>query len=266
MTLARDGNLSFLARSVAMYVWSHDERWQQSASAVAEALGMDRGTVGKALAELQQHGWMVREIHHTVGASGKPRTAWERWHLQMTNRPFSPEEVEELETPSDVRATPAPPHQTCGPHPHGGAGDTSTGGGDDTRTIEVDSRNAPEVHSSSARTDREPALERALPVEGTEAPAGADGRSRDGSSQSEAAPAAEQPAIRQAVPGPSTEAPQGLARLTQYAGSRPGPLNDPFSPESLRLSAELAAKNAAREKLREQNTPTTGGPMRSAWD
>lgn len=155
MELARDGKLSFLARSVAMYVWSHDEKWQQSASAVAADLGMDRGTVGKALAELQEHGWMVREIHQTVGPSGKPRTAWERWHLQMTNQRFTSEEIQELSIPSDVRATPAPSIQTCGPHPHGGAGDTSTGGVDDTRTIEMDSRNAPEVHSSNASNDQE---------------------------------------------------------------------------------------------------------------
>src|SRR4051794_37570453 len=94
--LARDGKLSYLARSVAMYVWSHDERWQQSASAVADALGMDRGTVGKALAELQDHGWMAREVHRIVGPSGKPRTAWERWHLQMSNRPFTPDQIREL--------------------------------------------------------------------------------------------------------------------------------------------------------------------------
>jgi hypothetical protein len=109
MELARDGKLSYLARSVAMYVWSHDEKWQQSASAVADALDMDRGTAGKALAELQEHGWFVREIHQTVGPSGKPRTAWERWHLQMTNRPFTPDEIRELSAPSDVRVIPAPP-------------------------------------------------------------------------------------------------------------------------------------------------------------
>ncbi len=128
--LARDGKLSYLARSVAMYVWSHDEKWQQSASAVAGDLSMDRGSVGKALAELQERGWLVREVHQIVGPSGKPRTAWERWHLQMTNRPFTPpDEIRELSTPSDVRATPAPSTQTCGPHPHGGgADDTSTGG------------------------------------------------------------------------------------------------------------------------------------------
>lgn len=155
MELARDGKLSFVARSVALYVWSHTEKWQQSASAVADALGMDRGTVGKALTELQEHGWMAREVHQTVGPTGKPRTAWECWHLQMTNRRFTPDEIRELSSPSDVRATPAPHTQTCGPHPHGGAGDTSTGGADATSTIEVHSRIAPEVQSSSGRTDQD---------------------------------------------------------------------------------------------------------------
>jgi hypothetical protein len=117
---------------------------------------MDRGTVGKALAELEDRGWFVREIHQTVGPSGKPRTAWERWHVQMTNRPFTLEEIRILsEVPdSDVRATPAPSDKTCGPHPHGGTGGTRTGGADGTRTIEVDSRNAPEVHSSNASKDQ----------------------------------------------------------------------------------------------------------------
>ncbi|WP_336879788.1 helix-turn-helix domain-containing protein [Rhodococcus globerulus] len=155
MELARDGKLSYLARSVAMYIWSHDEKWQQSASAVAKALGMDRGTVGKALAELEENGWFVREVHKIVGEKGKPRTAWERWHVQMTNRRFTTEEIRELRAPSDVRATPARSDQTCGPHPHGGAGDTSAGGADRTRTIEVDLRNAPEVHSSSGSTDQD---------------------------------------------------------------------------------------------------------------
>lgn len=170
MELARDGKLSYLARSVAMYVWSHDEKWQQSASAVAAALGMDRGTVGKALAELEEHGWFVREVHKIVGPSGKPRTAWERWHVQMTNRRFTPEKIRRLSTSSDVRATPAPSDQTCGPHSHGGAGATSTRGADDTRTIGVESGMHPEVHSSSASTDQdEPDHEsRALADAGTE--------------------------------------------------------------------------------------------------
>ncbi|WP_420879812.1 helix-turn-helix domain-containing protein [Rhodococcus sp. (in: high G+C Gram-positive bacteria)] len=170
MELARDGKLSYLARSVAMYVWSHDEKWQQSASAVAEALGMDRGTVGKALAELEEHGWFVREVHKIVGPKGKPRTAWERWHVQMTNRRFTPEEIRGLRAAPDVRATPAPSDQTCGPHPHGGAGTTSTEGADDTSTIEVESGVHPEVHSSSASNDQDETglVSRSLADAGTE--------------------------------------------------------------------------------------------------
>jgi hypothetical protein len=85
--LARDAQLSHVARSVALYVWSHDEKFQQSTYDVAESLGTARNTVRKALAELQERGWFVRE-----------RTAQnsERWHLQMTNRPFTADEVREL--------------------------------------------------------------------------------------------------------------------------------------------------------------------------
>jgi hypothetical protein len=48
MELARGGQLSIVARSVALYVWSQNEKWQQSAAAIADALGMDRKTVAPA--------------------------------------------------------------------------------------------------------------------------------------------------------------------------------------------------------------------------
>jgi hypothetical protein len=140
-----------------MYVWSHDEKWQQSASAVADALGMDRGTVGKALAELQERGWFVREIHQTIiGEKGKPRTAWERWHVQMTNRRFTSDEIQELMALSDVRVRPARStdfETTCGRHQHERAGGISMVRADGTSTIEMDCRNAPEVHSSNGSTE-----------------------------------------------------------------------------------------------------------------
>ena len=181
MELARDSKLSVYARAVVVYVWSHDEKWQQSASSVADALGMDRGTVSKALTELQERGWLVREIHQSVGPSGKARTAWECWHLQMTNRRFTSEEILVLSTPSDVLLPPAPHHQTCGPHPHGGAAPTRTGGAGPTRTIEVECRNAPEVHSRNANTgEDETGLEsRSLADAGRGTVATASGSSHD---------------------------------------------------------------------------------------
>lgn len=269
MELAREGKLSYLARSVAMYVWSHDEKWQQSASAVADALGMDRGSVGKALAELQEHGWLVREVHRIVGPSGKARTAWECWHLQMTNRPFNLDEIRELSEPSDVRTTPARSHQTCGPDPHGGAGETSTGGAGQTRTIEMDLRNAPEVHSSNAREgeDETGLTSRSLADAETEAPrSGADSRGRAGPSLGEAAsaPAAEQPADRPAEPATEEHRPLGLQPPTT-TGS---PFDDPFSAESLRQRAALTPEAAARLQRADRHVrpATAGGPPASPWD
>lgn len=88
--LARDGRLTAYARSVALYIWSHAPNFQQSAKAVAEALGIKRDTVSKALAELQAAGWLVREIHRKD--DGRP--AWERWHLQMSNQPFNQDQID----------------------------------------------------------------------------------------------------------------------------------------------------------------------------
>ncbi|CRZ17977.1 hypothetical protein BN2156_04874 [Mycolicibacterium neworleansense] len=57
--LARDGDLSSGARSVALYVWSHVGGWELSAVSIAEALGMDRKSVGRALAELDRKRWIA---------------------------------------------------------------------------------------------------------------------------------------------------------------------------------------------------------------
>ncbi|SUA04019.1 Uncharacterised protein [Mycolicibacterium fortuitum] len=87
MNLARDGTLTAAARSVALYVWSHDPKFGQSRNDVAVKLGMSVNTVGKALTDLQKHGWIVREIHS--------RTS-ETWHLQMSNIPFTEDEIRAL--------------------------------------------------------------------------------------------------------------------------------------------------------------------------
>lgn len=164
MQLARDPKLSSYARAVAVYVWSHDERWQQSATAVAEAIGVNRKTVTDALGELQQRGWLAREVHTNPG---KSKPAWECWHLQMTNRPWTPAEVEALCGSEGVRHTDivtgelsAPRTHRCPPHGHIG--------GHQTDTIEVQLEVHPEVHSRSASTGAsvEPApYGRSLPAE-----------------------------------------------------------------------------------------------------
>ncbi|MCP3811448.1 helix-turn-helix domain-containing protein [Mycobacteriaceae bacterium Msp059] len=131
MGLARDGQLSAAARSVALYVWSHDEKWNQSAAEVAEALQMSRNTVAGALASLEARGWLVREIHR---AAGKQKPTGEVWHLQLSNTPFTATEAEALAgTCSEIEQVPAqklstPPAQKLS-------------------TIEVHGRSAPEVHS-----------------------------------------------------------------------------------------------------------------------
>ncbi|WP_396909485.1 helix-turn-helix domain-containing protein [Mycolicibacterium sp.] len=93
MGLARDGELSSAARSVALLIWSHDAKWDQSAADVAKMLGMHRSTVGAALSNLQERGWLVREIL-SLDAKGKPSR--ERWHIQLANVRFTDERIETL--------------------------------------------------------------------------------------------------------------------------------------------------------------------------
>jgi hypothetical protein len=125
MGLVRDRELSATAKAVAVEIWSHTEGRHQSASSVAEALSVNRKTVYSALAELERRGWLVRQSHY---AEGKTKPAWERWHRQMTNTPFTKEQTLSLKRtgtcPSDgqVRVP-------------------------ETDTIEVQGRSAREVHS-----------------------------------------------------------------------------------------------------------------------
>lgn len=247
--LARDGKLSYLARSVAMFVWSHDETWTQSAKAVAEVLEMDRGSVAKALAELQDRGWLVREIHQKVGPKGKPRTTREVWHLQMTNRRFTSDQIRELSAPSDVRATPAPSEQTCGPHPHGGAGDISTGGADETSTIGMELGMHPEVHSSNARKDLdETGLEsRSLAVEGSEVTEGFAGIGV----QSHASSGPDSDPWGGSTSEPATAGSNGVqshaskAVASQPATATGSPFDDPFASEPAWLAESRAREERA---------------------
>ena len=91
MGLVRDDELSAMAKAVALEIWSHVEGRHQSTYSVAEALKINRRTAAAAIAELQEHGWLVREIHFGEPKGGKVPTkpAWERWHRQMSNTPFT---------------------------------------------------------------------------------------------------------------------------------------------------------------------------------
>ncbi|RBO88782.1 hypothetical protein DFR74_1086 [Nocardia puris] len=93
MGLARDPRLSHAARSVALYVWSHKPSRHQSAKVVADDLAMDRKTVAKALGDLQDNGWLVRQSYFRTGQG---RQSFEVWHLQMSNTPFTPGQIGSL--------------------------------------------------------------------------------------------------------------------------------------------------------------------------
>uniref|UniRef100_A0AB39U2V2 Helix-turn-helix DNA binding domain protein n=1 Tax=Mycolicibacterium phage Maddie1 TaxID=3240809 RepID=A0AB39U2V2_9CAUD len=141
MALARDTELSAPARSVAMFVWSHDEKYQQSARDVADAFGMSRNTVAKALTDLQERGWFVRE---RITANS------EVWHLQMTNRPFTADEVSKLSRVAQELSH-LPSTGSESEPPTGSPNEPPTGSGIEPHSSE--SRSAPEVHDcSSART------------------------------------------------------------------------------------------------------------------
>ncbi|WP_156751652.1 helix-turn-helix domain-containing protein [Mycobacterium sp. 1245111.1] len=98
MGLVRDDKLSAMAKATALEVWSHAEGRHQSTVSVAEALGINRRTATNAIAELQERGWLMREVHYGPPKDGKVPTkpAWERWHLRMTNAPWTADEMETL--------------------------------------------------------------------------------------------------------------------------------------------------------------------------
>jgi hypothetical protein len=98
-----------MTKAVALEIWSHAEGRHQSTYSVAEALGINRRTAASAIAELQEHGWLLREIHTKIGPSGRARTAWERWHLQMSNTPFTPDRCTQYTT-TGAPSTPVPVH------------------------------------------------------------------------------------------------------------------------------------------------------------
>lgn len=128
MGLVRDDKLSAMAKAVALEIWSHAEGRHQSARSVAQALGIDKKTAFAAIAELQERGWLVREVHHKISEKGN--RVWDRevWHLQMTNTPFTKEQHWSLSRTSTGPLDGPPPVRQ-------------------TDRIEVKGRSAPEVHS-----------------------------------------------------------------------------------------------------------------------
>ncbi|MGE2737351.1 helix-turn-helix domain-containing protein [Mycolicibacterium vaccae] len=234
--LARDGSLSASARSVALYVWSHDQKWQQSRNDIAEALGISVNTAGKALRELEEHRWMVRNpIERT-------------WFLRISNTPFTEDEARNLSGQLDQKLI-----QSVGT---GSKTDLVTGSvsdpptGSETDPHRSTSRSAPEVHDCrSTRTDQDEtgSKGRSLAVEGSEATEKvADGRGLVGPSQKAASDEA------------AEYVPDGLQPATS-AGSR---YEDPFAVEPSWL-----VESRGREKRNWRSHPVTGAgsPYADPW-
>ncbi|MBF6358094.1 helix-turn-helix domain-containing protein [Nocardia higoensis] len=90
--LARDAEITPMAAKVALYVWSHSEGYELSAGSVAEAVGASRNSVSKALDNLEARGWLVRQSFARPGR--KPFK--EDWYIQLSNDPFTAEQVAQL--------------------------------------------------------------------------------------------------------------------------------------------------------------------------
>jgi hypothetical protein len=90
MGIARHPSMAASTVRVAAYIWSHDEKFRQSATQIAAAIGLHRDTVSSALDELQQFGWLVREIYTKPG-NRKP--SYEKWHVQRDDAPWTAAQV-----------------------------------------------------------------------------------------------------------------------------------------------------------------------------
>ncbi|MGQ4596455.1 helix-turn-helix domain-containing protein [Nocardia sp. R6R-6] len=150
--LARDARLTATARSVALYIWSHVTGWQTSAEAVAEDLGTTAKTVRAALANLQDHGWIVRQPY----ARPRRKPFRETWHLQLSNTPFTPEEIERYSRTVIVDGDGTPVEtteglDTLGRNDRGRSVETTEGGSVKTTDQSSESLvvNSPEVNSIS---------------------------------------------------------------------------------------------------------------------
>ncbi|WP_167540959.1 helix-turn-helix domain-containing protein [Rhodococcus jostii] len=234
MALARDTKLSAHARSVALLAWSHDEKWQQSAADIAKELGMGRNTVAAALIELEERGWMVREVHYKPGKKVAQVWDFEIWHLQMSNIPFAPDEVERLRQPA-----PNGSRSTTEPAPNGsrGCSEREQVPAPNRSTIGIDREMHPEMHLSNASTDQETGHgSRSLAVAGPEPTA------EDRPAKSRQADPDPEPASAGASEAPEEYRPTGLHPLAQPTLSA-----DPFASEpAWRVEAVASEKRAAR--------------------
>jgi hypothetical protein len=87
--LARDTELSLYAYRIAIVIRTHAEDYEVSAASLAKMWGWHRDTVGKALRELAQAGWLVVRTYKT--AEGK--RVFDEYHIHASRR-FTEAEVE----------------------------------------------------------------------------------------------------------------------------------------------------------------------------
>ena len=60
-SIARNPNITLKTKGVYIYLRSHREGWSMSTERIAEALNVSRATIGRAVNELIEHGYLVRE-------------------------------------------------------------------------------------------------------------------------------------------------------------------------------------------------------------
>lgn len=68
-TLARNPNITLRTKGVYLFLRSHSEGWSMSTERIAEALGVSRATIARAVNELIEHGYLIRE--QSQGEDGK---------------------------------------------------------------------------------------------------------------------------------------------------------------------------------------------------
>ncbi|WP_280331528.1 MarR family transcriptional regulator [Nocardia wallacei] len=115
MQIRRDSELSFKAKAIALHLWSESPKFRVSIAALAAETGLSRNTVSGAIDELQQRGWLVRQLIYSRAGNEKP--AGEVWHLQNANVPFSAAEVSRLSAPlvaSEIERPCSPDEQGSG--------------------------------------------------------------------------------------------------------------------------------------------------------
>lgn len=66
---ARNPEISLRTKGVYLFLRSHREGWSMSTTRIAEAIGVSRDTVSKAVNELEEHGYLLRE--QSTGEKGR---------------------------------------------------------------------------------------------------------------------------------------------------------------------------------------------------